>query len=150
MWGDAEINADNTMNDYLGATPERVIKNIKDVITAYRYHQIQEVETNLVAQANRVRDMFTTMETAIQAKYPSYQQLGLGSLWATWIRGRADRARGRAETYMNQWVEGLQTGYGTPSQRQNPDPARVILLNKIDTLATEVTNVINGGWVNPL
>lgn len=150
MWGDQEINADNTMNGYLGATPDRAIQNVKDVLTAYRYHRIQEIQTSLVAQSNRVRDMFNTMDTAILAKNPSYQQLNLGPLWASWMRGRADSARAKAETYMNQWVNALQTGYGSPLQRQNPDAARVILLGKIDALATEVTNVINGGWPNPL
>lgn len=150
MWGDQAINDDNTMNEYLGNTPERAIKNVKDVITAYRYHQIQKIQNNLVAQSNRVRDMFDTMDTAILAKNPSYQKLNLGPLWASWMRGRADRARTRAETYTKQWVNALKTGYGTESQRETADADRKILLSKIDALDTEVTNVINGGWPNPL
>lgn len=150
MWGAQAINSDKTMQSYVDKKPDRAVKNIKDVTAVYRYHQIPEIKTTLVAQSNRIRDMFNTMDAAIKVAKPKYEEMELGPLWATWMRGRADRARTEAETYMNHWVKALQTAYGTPTQRTEANADQTVLLARIDALATEVTDLIKAGWSNPL
>jgi len=145
MWGKTAINSDQTMTDYEQQQPDRAVKNIKDVLSAYKYHQIQAVNDILVRQANRVGAMFRRMENDYLAKnYPGYEKIGLQTLWTSWIKGRTDRARTRAETYMKDGVKRLHDGYGSDYNRQFTDP---VLLAKIDSLTTAVNG--QQSWANP-
>ncbi|KAL8916580.1 MAG: hypothetical protein Q9172_006245 [Xanthocarpia lactea] len=45
MWGTDNINSEETMTDYQTQTPERAIKNLKDVLSAITYHQDPVVRT---------------------------------------------------------------------------------------------------------
>lgn len=155
MWGDDAINADGTMNSYEQSEPDRAVKNIKDVISAYKYHQIQEISANLLKQKNRVGNMFDQMDSLPSFPAPSgnqpYQKIGLKAAWDTWISGRAQLARSKAETYMRQWLESLQNGYASEYQRQiaedNPDVQE--LIDKIDALAKEVDSTLKNRWNPP-
>ena len=133
------------MQDYEQQTPDKAIKNLKDVLSALKYHQIAGVNTILVTQANRVGNMFQTMETEL-ANRPGYQPLGLQAAWKTWIKGRADRARTRAETYLTDNMRKLKDGYGSDYQRQ-PQFADTVLLGKIDALDAAITGRTT--WTNP-
>lgn len=145
MWGKAAINSDQTMTDYEQQQPDRAIKNIKDVLSAYKYHQIKAVNDILVKQANRVGAMFGRMENDYLANnYPNYEKIGLQALWTSWIKGRTDRARTRAETYMQDGVNRLQAGYGSEYNRQHTDN---VLMAKIDSLTAAVK--AQQGWANP-
>ena len=136
MWGKTAINSDETMTNYEQQQPDRAVKNIKDVLSAYKYHQIQAVNGILVRQANRVGAMFGRMENDYLANnYPGYEKIGLQALWTSWIKGRTDRARTRAETYMKDGVKRLHDGYGSDYNRQFTNP---VLLAKIDSLTTAV------------
>lgn len=133
------------MQDYEQQTPDKAIKNLKDVLSALRYHQIPAVSTILVTQATRVGNMFQTMETEL-AKRPDYQHAGLQAAWNVWIKGRADRARTRAETYLTDNIQKLNKGYGSAYQRQ-PQFADTVLLGKIDALAAAIAG--RTAWANP-
>lgn len=145
MWGRNAINSDQTMTDYEQQTPDKAIKNLKDVLSALKYHQIPAVNTLLVNQANRVGNMFNQMETAL-ANRPGYQPAGLQAEWNSWIKGRADRARTRAETYLTDNIKKLKDGYTTEYQRQ-PQFADPVLLEKIDKLDAAIK--VRQTWGNP-
>lgn len=145
MWGRNAINSDVTMQGYEQQDPNKAIKNLKDVLSALKYHQIPAVSTILVDQANRVGNMFQTMETEL-ANRPGYQALGLQAAWNTWIKGRADLARTKAETYLTDYIQKLNDGYGSDYQRQ-PQYADTVLLGKIDALTAAIAG--RTAWANP-
>lgn len=145
MWGKNDINSDETMTDYEQQRPDRAVKNIGDVLSAYKYHQIQAVNDILVKQANRVGAMFGRMENDFLANnYPDYKKIELQAEWTSWIKGRTDQARTKAETYMKAGVKRLQDGYGSEYNRKFTDKA---LLARIDSLTTAVNG--QPSWVNP-
>lgn len=133
------------MQGYEQQNPDKAIKNLKDVLSALKYHQIPAVNTIIVAQANRVGNMFQIMETEL-AKRQGYQALGLQAAWNTWIRGRTDLARTKAETYLTDYLRKLKDGYASDYQRQT-QYADTVLLGKIDALAAAITG--RTAWANP-
>jgi chitinase len=166
MWGRNAINNDFTMQDYLGAQPDRAFKNIKDVITILRYHMDATVTQRLVDQKNRVGNMMNRLETVpisqVQVSEKGrnlgwWQPVGLQNRWNTWIRGRANKARVKAETYIETYLERLKDGYASEVQRQvardvDPSDPLIIaartLIAKIDALDNEwQTN--RSRWQNP-
>ncbi len=155
MWGTGAINQDTTMTGYEQQTPERAVKNIKDVLSAYKYHQFNEVNNILVAQVGRVATMLNQIEqylasitvTTRAGTFATYQPMGLGAQWRTFMNGRAAMARSKAETYMDDWVQSLQNGYATPYLRDHADAAGLALIDKIDHLATAVAG--RTAWVVP-
>ena len=133
------------MQNYEQQTPDKAIKNLKDVLSALKYHQIPAVSTTLVNQANRVGKMFQTMETELASRQ-GYKFLGLQAAWNVWIKGRADRARTRAETYLTDNLQKLKNGYASDYQR-DPKFAGEDLLKKIDALAAAIAGRTT--WANP-
>ena len=80
-----------------------------DVLSALRYHQIPAVNTILVNQANRVGNMFNQMENVLATR-PGYQRPNpnIQTQWKSWIKGRADLARTKAETYLKGNLKNLK------------------------------------------
>ncbi|KAL8701240.1 MAG: hypothetical protein Q9201_005019 [Fulgogasparrea decipioides] len=116
MWGENAINSEQTMTDYEQQTPDKAIKNLKDVLSALKYHQIPAVSTLLVNQADRVGNMFNQMEMTL-ANRLKYQRANLQAEWNICIKGRADRARTRAESYLTDNIKKLKDGYASEYQR---------------------------------
>ena len=135
------------MTDYEQQQPDRAVKNLKDVLSALKYHQIPAVNTILVNQANRVGTMFNQMENVLATR-PGYQRPNpnIQTQWKSWIKGRADRARTKADTYLTENLKHLKDGYATDYQR-DPQFSDGVLLAKIDALEA----AINGRttWANP-
>lgn len=155
MWGKSAINTDDTMFEYIGNDVNKAIKNIKDVLFAYKYHMIPTISQYLVNQANRVGNMFESMDgTKVPQLHPllkgqaygNYQRVGLRDLWNQWIRGRTDKARLKAETYMTGWVNHLK-GYipSDPSKLSDDDKVLVEKIVKLD----QAVNAVLGTWNNP-
>lgn len=164
MWGKNDINSDTTMGTYEKNEPDKAVKNIKDVMTALKYLQDATVSQRLVLQKNRVGVMLNQMDTVYvpqvrktsrNGAFANWQAVGLQNQWNTWIRGRADVVRGKAETYISTYIAQLQEGYATPTQRDNAnkggnDPAAVAartLIGKIDAISAEWNN--QARWNNP-
>ncbi len=169
MWGKSAINSAVTMDGYEKSTPDRVVKNIKDVISALKYMRDVTISQILVAQKNRVGGMLEQMDRnyvpniqktdGAKQNYARWQYIGLQGHWNTFMRGRADFARTKAESYINTYLEHLETGYVNPVAIENanlgasaspPDPqaqAALVLIGKIQALRKEVDNMPT--WTNP-
>ncbi|KAI4285352.1 MAG: hypothetical protein L6R38_000708 [Xanthoria sp. 2 TBL-2021] len=147
MWGKKDINSDDTMTEYEQTDPEKAVKNLKDVAAAYKYHQIHDVNIYLLNQGTRVGNMFKQMEDAIFANDKSYERLGLKDKWDTWIKGRTDRARTRAETYMTGYLQKLRSGYATDYHLSNAAFQDQKLLEHIQSLTMEIKGLTP--WANP-
>jgi hypothetical protein len=143
------------MTAYEQQVPDREAKNIKDVLTAYRYHQIQEVQTNLINQVRRIRDMMNNMESYLAGQtisnrngnFDQYVPIGLGNFWIQFMQSKVVEAKSKAETYMDTYIQRLKDGYCSAYQRQNANAEDQILITKIDSLEAAVNAKPN--WVVP-
>ncbi|KFY73248.1 hypothetical protein V499_06655 [Pseudogymnoascus sp. VKM F-103] len=120
MWSPTVINNENTMTGYLGQGMAG-FQNVKDVITAYKYHRFNEINHNLLAQSNRIGAMFQAMEAHLAAQpalhqsgnvlLQPYQNANLQAQWRTFMNTKAATANTRAELWMDNWTTQLETTY---------------------------------------
>jgi len=158
MWGRSAINSDATMNTYEQSLPDKEVRNLKDVLSAYKYHMIPAVSQILLNQRNRVGSMFAQVEQTMQGltyqrggrspvTIAPYQSVGLQQAWNAWSSARLNIARNKAVTYMQQYLQGLENGYATQGLRNAAQTAAAsgdngpqTLINKIDALSNAVAN----------
>ena len=167
MWGTGAIRNDDTMRQYLLQNPNTAIKNLKDTITAIRYHTDPTISARLVLQKDRVGNMLNQMDTQVVpgivrtgragTQFGQWQPQDLQQEWNRWIRGRAAEALVKAIGHVDKWLPQLEQAYATPVQRDNADRggdsreavnAR-IRIGKIDTLRNQWTGNNRPIWPNP-
>ncbi|OBT39681.1 hypothetical protein VE00_09135 [Pseudogymnoascus sp. WSF 3629] len=175
MWSPTVINNENTMTGYLGQGMEG-FQNVKDVITAYKYHRFNEINNNLLAQSNRIGAMFQAMEAHLAAApalhqsgnvlLQPYQHANLQGQWRTFMNTKAATAKTRAELWMENWTSQLETTYcsnyqlgfaqdRTTELRQatgNPNilSDEQIFIDKITRLRQEVNSLPTWVWNPPV
>ena len=149
MWGNVVINIDDVMTGYVQSDPDKAIKNVKDVLMAYKYHQQPTIATNWKNQAKRVGEMLTRMDQEIPINvlrngYDAYQSMNLEAEWTAWISGRIYVARQKAEQYMEYWVNKLKDGYITATT--STDPEVLARIEKIRKLEEAVIAAADNAW----
>lgn len=154
MWNNNEnINKDKTMNDYEGSLPDKSIKNLKDVLGAYNYHNDANVRRILLNQRDRVGRMFGRVEQAMagmafvkgKVTYAPYKPQGLEKKWNDWSHDRLVRAGKRADKHLDTWLPSLKARYTSDDSRQAATFAKATgddgpqkLIDKIDALAAAI------------
>lgn len=147
------------MVGYIQNNADRAIKNIKEVLMAYRYHQVPVIGTSWQKQVNRVGDLLEKMDAEIPKHvkpngYDVYQSMNLKPRWNTWISGRVIQARKKPEQYMENWIGRLKEAYITETPSTNPDD--VVLVEKIKKLdeaideARKISWTVGMTFVNPI
>lgn len=150
MWGNNVINNDDVMVGYLQQDPDKAIKNVKDVLMAYKYHQQSDIATYWQNQVRRVGDMLDRMDQLIPQKqdpsYETYKSMNLKSEWNTWISGRIYYARHKAEQYMNHWVDKLKEGYIPADTSKITDQTVLTRIEKIRKLDDATKALAGTSW----
>ena len=72
------------MTGYFQGDPDKAIKNVKDVLVAYNYHQQPTIATNGQNQVKRTGDMLKRMDQEIPKNvkrngYDAYQSMKSGT-----------------------------------------------------------------------
>jgi chitinase len=133
MWGRNEINSEEKMVSYEESSPDRTIANIKDVLTAWRYHTDSSISAILTSQRNRVGDRLAAIEKVLDGlsfdkgrpaqTYEPYKPIDLQSEWNAWSSGRVAYAKKKADNYMTKWLENLKQGYASDYQKEAAEVA---------------------------
>lgn len=165
MWGRTVMRDEANFRVYIQSDPDTAIKNLKDVMSALRYHADPTISNRLVTQKNRIGDMLNRMDTQVvpgiqrfdanNQQFGQWQPKGLQQRWNTWIRGRADLARTRAFAHIEKYLGELVSGWTSDLQRQDAlnkanqgDQLPLRRINKIDMLRNE-WNTNRPVWNNP-
>lgn len=164
MWGDTEIHTDNTVTKYKQAETDRLIKSIKDLISAMKYMQHPTVHTRLVDQKKRIAARLKELD---EVKMPAFQKhtkeekwnkwtaRGLEDAWNKWIRTQAEKAKSKAVKYIEARIKDLKDGYDSPTNRNmaekpGEENAKLkTLLAKIDAIDAEWKRYKPISWGNP-
>ena len=154
MWGESLINRDDTIMGYIHQEPLKAVKRLKDVLTAYRYHQDATISDNLKKQSQRVSEALDKMDRIELPKLnykgqkvKPYKTLGFKKRWDEWIKSRAERANKRTMMYLDQYIEQMQ-GYAN-SQEDRFEPNLQSLANSVRALKAELAKVHQDEWKIP-
>ncbi|KAF7510841.1 hypothetical protein GJ744_005941 [Endocarpon pusillum] len=163
FWGKDPARNEYTLQEYAGHG-DSLFKNVKDTITAIRYHMDPTIRGYLINQKNRVGDMLNQLETQelpsitknIDGVQRTWASLGLQNRWNAFMRTRAATAITDSQQHVNDYLNMLKEGYATQAHRNaannggNTEDARIrrSLIAKIDALDAEWTNN-RPLWTNP-
>ena len=128
MWSGKALVDPKKMKGYIDDNTKinKAFKKMRDIISAWKYHQDATTKDILKKQSDRVAAMFDSLEGAIAAKDMKYGKIGLKDAWNSFIKGRADKARATAETFLDDWLTNMQNsmasdGDGGGDENSNPN-----------------------------
>lgn len=163
FWGKDPARNEYTLQDYAGYG-DALFKNVKDTITAIRYHMDPTIRGYLISQKDRVGNMLNRLETQelpsitknIDGVPRTWASLGLQARWNTFMRTRAATAIVDSQQHVTEYLNMLKEGYATQAHRNaannggNAEDAQIrrALIAKIDALDAEWTNN-RPVWTNP-
>jgi hypothetical protein len=123
MWGGSAISDDKKMGGYVSNNPLKAVANIRDVLSAWKYHVDDDIANILIAQRDRVGDKFAAVEKALDGitynNILPYKSMDLQTAWNTWSSGRVRYAKKKAEDYMTTWLQKLKDGHATQKMRED-------------------------------
>ena len=124
MWSGKQLADEKKMKSYIDdpTKTNKAFKKMRDTISAWKYHQDATTKDILKKQSDRVAAMFDSLEGAIAAKDNKYARIGLKGAWNSFIKGRADKARAAAETFLDDWLTIMENAWTDDSGDENSDP----------------------------
>jgi hypothetical protein len=128
VWGGNAIRVPSNMQDYVDNDVNKAINTCKVVMQVIKYHNLQAIQTILLAQATRVGAAFDAGENALVnfnkptwAALP-YQRLNLGDKWRAWIKDRSNNYAGpRAKAFLDTWITKIVTAHAPPDEDSDGD-----------------------------
>lgn len=127
MWSGKQLVDETKMKGYINDNTKTNIafKKMRDVISAWRYHQDATTKEILKKQSDRVANVFDRLESEIKAKDEDHKQIGLKDAWNSFMKAQTDKARATAETFLDDWLETMSNAWtdgDEGSGDENSDP----------------------------
>ncbi|KAI4634170.1 uncharacterized protein J4E87_001340 [Alternaria ethzedia] len=162
LWGVSDARNSDTLDTYTG-DGTKLFKYVKDTIAAIRYHIDPFISQTLVAQKDRVGQMFNDLETiylpqitkTINGRQVTWRSLDLQTKWNTYMRTQNAAAITNSFRLVDLYLDKLVDGYTSVAQREAAErgtPDALILkglIEKIDALQADWTNN-RPVWTNPM
>ena len=151
MWSGKQLVETKKMKGYIDDTTKNneAFKKMRDIISAWKYHQDATTKDILKKQSDRVAAQFDSLESAIAAQDKQYAKIGLKEAWNSFMKGRTDFAMTSAETFLDYWLGYMRTAFtdgdenSDPNTNSNPN-SRATRLAKLDEAYSGM-----GTWSSP-
>ena len=113
MWSGKQLVDDDKMRKYINdnAQTSKAFKKMRDIISAWKYHQDGTTKDILKKQSDRVAAVFDSLESEIAKQDKSYTRVGLKDAWNSFMKGRAEKARAGAETFLDNWLKQMDDAW---------------------------------------
>lgn len=89
---------DNAMNN-------KAFKKMRDIISAWKYHQDGTTKDILKKQSDRVAAVLDRLDGEVAEKDKKYTKIGLKDAWNSFMKARAEKARAGAEEFLDHWLK---------------------------------------------
>ena len=123
MWNGQQLAKDKKMKTYIDDTTQinKAFKKMRDVISAWKYHQDATTKAVLKEQSDRVAALFDSLEDAIAAKDNKYAKIELKDAWNSFMKGRANKAGAAAETFLDNWLKNMNNAWTDGDENSDPN-----------------------------
>ena len=164
IWSKGNINADETMKQYMEADPDRAVRNLKDVMSAMKYMQDPTIKERLIKEKKRVAARLKELDEdkmpklvrhTGDEKWSTWKSQGLEAKWNTFIKERATNAKDKAVKYLDDNIKDLRESYVTSTNKEQAkgpsEAARQLktIIEKIEKLDAEWKRYKPNSWTNP-
>ena len=153
MWAGHQIVSSKDMVKSINNNAGTALGKMRNVISAWKYHQDQTIKTNLKTQSDRVGRLLDALDGAIAKKDKTYQPVvNLGSDWNAFMRARSSMIQTKMETFFTDnlklmsdaWKDtSVSSSNGKP--KAPPDPKSKTA--RLEKLKQERQSL--GAWSNP-
>ena len=151
MWSGKQLVDQKRMKGYVDDTTKNNIafKKMRDIISAWKYHQDATTKDILKKQSDRVAARFDSLESAIAAQDKDYDKIGLKEEWISFMKGRTDLAKTSAKTFLDDWSVYMNNAFtdgdenSDPNTKSNPN-SRATRLAKLNDAYSGM-----GTWSSP-
>ena len=89
MWGGKQLVDSKEMTKNVNNDFNTAFKKMRDVISAWRYHQDATTKQILKKQSDRIAARFDVLESEIAKSDKNYNKIGLKDAWNSFMKGRA-------------------------------------------------------------
>ena len=121
MWSSRDVVDADKMKKYVDADTNKAFKKMRDIISAWRYHQDETTKGTLKKQSDRVAARFDVLESEIKAKNDKYGQIGLKDAWNSFMKARAAKAGAKVETFLDTWLKAMNDAWVDGNENSNPN-----------------------------
>lgn len=124
MWSGIQLVDRDKMKKYVDDNDGNNIafKKMRDIISAWKYHQDGTTRDILRKQSDRVAAVLDLLEDEIVAKSnKKYTKIGLKDEWNRFMKGRAELARAGAEEFLDRWLKYMNDAW-TDGGDKDSDP----------------------------
>lgn len=107
MWSDKQLVDDGLMKKFVNddSKNNKAFKKMRDIISAWKYHQDGTTKDIIKKQSDRVAAVFDRLDSEIAKKDKKYTKIGLKDAWTSFMKARAEKARARAENFLDHWLK---------------------------------------------
>jgi hypothetical protein len=120
MWSGKELRATEIMENFIAVGTQSdamdALAVVKTAAWTLEYHTF--ANTVLTRQVLRIEALFTLIDTvllpgmgAFAANGRPYQQIGIGTLWRSWMHDRAILAKARAEQFITDFWDDIEMSF---------------------------------------
>ena len=126
MWSGKQLVDSDKMTKYVNDDTKinKAFKNMRDVISAWRYHQDATTKQILKKQSDRIAARFDVLESEIAKSDQNYNKIGLKDAWNSFMKGRAAKVGAGAETFLDTWLKYMNDAWADGDENSNPNAGK--------------------------
>ena len=114
----------------------KAFKKMRDVVSAWKYHQDATTKDILKKQSDRVGAELERLDAEVANKDKSYTKIGLKDAWSSFMKGRAEKARAGAESFLDDWLKYMNDAWTDDGdENSNPNTGAADPNSKVSRLA---------------
>ena len=123
MWSGKQLADSDKMKKYVDDNTQinKAFKKMRDIISAWRYHQDATTKQILKKQSDRVAAIFDVLESEIAKNNNKYSKIGLKDAWNSFMEARAAKAGAAAETFLDTWLKYMNDAWVDGDENSNPN-----------------------------
>lgn len=131
MWSGKQLVDDGLMKKYVddNAMNNKAFKKMRDIISAWKYHQDGTTKDILKKQSDRVAALLELLDGEIAKKDKKYTKIGLKNAWNSFMKARAEKASAGAEKFLDYWLKYMKNAW-TDGANTNSKASRLAKLKK--------------------
>ena len=157
MWSGKQLVDDRLMKKFVddNANNNKAFKKMRDIISAWKYHQDGTTKDILKKQSDRVAAVLDRLDGEVAKKDKEYKKIDFKDSWNSFMQARAEMARAGAEKFLDDWLKYMNDAWTDEdggSGDENSDPNAGSNTNsKVSRLATlKKERDSMGTWSSPL
>ena len=152
MWSGKQLADESSMKKYVDDDTKnnKAFKKMRDVMSAWKYHQDETTKDTLKKQSDRVATVLDHLDDEVAKKDKKYTKIGLKDAWNSFMKARAEMARARAEKFLDDWLKQMKDAWTDGDENSDPNAGRKTnsRTSRLASLENARKNI--GTWSSPL